>query len=228
MTSPEAPVAPPLNVLSFRFVLEDVEPDRGGGGDATLRPVIDGVDVLDSAPSLIGRDPDALLGPSLDLLPSFDGCDVAVGVCTCGELGCDAFRVVVRRDGDVVRWSPSDRGQTVRQTYVFGLVRYLDALDAARALRPHEGRGRRIAHEIRGRFGARYGVDRPLIQSWARIEWVSSWPWTSDTVRACVEPSGGPQDVLDLAPLPGESDHEAAVRIGDLLVDLAARRPGGA
>lgn len=229
MTPTEAPTAPTLNVLSFRLVFVDVDPDLGDGAIATLRPMIDGVDVLDADPWVMGRDPDALLhADAPDLLPPGEGWELAIGVCTCGELGCGAFRVTVSRDGDVVRWSPSRGSHTVPETYVFGLVAYLDELEAARALRLREGRGRRIAHGIYRRLGARYGVNRPLLDGPTRIYWVNSWPWTSDTVKARIEPHRDQQDLVEFAPLPAETDDEAAVRIADLLWDLSSTHPDDA
>jgi hypothetical protein len=173
MTLPKAPTAPHLNVLSFRFVLDEGDPDEEGG-NATLRPLIDGVDLLEAAYLIKGCDPDDLLGRrARHLLPLAESTEAAVGVCTCGELGCGSLRVTVARRGDIVEWRPTSSGQTIGAIYRFGLVAYLDALEQARALRPYEGRGRRVASAVRRRLGSDPEcVEHPLLPGATQVDWV--------------------------------------------------------
>jgi hypothetical protein len=226
MTLPDAPTAPHLNVLSFRFVLDEGDPDDEGA-NATLRPVVDGVDLLDGVRLIRGCDPDDLLGTrARHLLPLAGSSDAAVGVCTCGELGCGSFRISVSRRGDVVEWGAAACGQTITGTYRFGLVAYLDALEQAKALRPYEGRGRRVARIVTQRLSSEPdGVEHPLLPGRTQVDWVSAWPWTSDVVRACVVPPGSDQQVLDFPPLPDEDDAAFAERVAQRLEELAWPSP---
>ena len=209
-------MAPHLNVRSLRFVLEE-------GDVATLRPVIDGHDLLHGARMIMGCNPDDLLSRRrVELLPITGSGHAAIGVCTCGVLGCGAFRVSVRRDGDVVEWGPFPVGQTVTRTYRFGLVAYLDELQAARLLRPYEGRGHRTAREVtRLLMGDPDDKEQPMLPGVTRVDWVSAWPWTSDVVQACVAPGGGDTEIIEFTALPDEDDTAFAERIVEALWRLA-------
>lgn len=212
-----------MNVLSFRFVLHDPGPDDEGG-IACLHPLVDGRDVLDGARLSRGCDPDDLLRRrAVELLPLGGRRDAAIGVCSCGELGCRSFRVSISRQADVVQWSPAEHGETTAETYRFALVDYLDALEDARELRPFEGRGRGVAREVRRQLLEDPDeTRRPLLDGVTQIEWVASWPWTSDVVRAGVTPAGAAlEEVLDFIALTDEDDVAFALRIVQALWALA-------
>lgn len=223
MTPHQAPAAPHLNVLSFHVVLDEIDPEDGGGAEAQLRPLVDGRDLLDGARLIKGCDPDDLLGRrALDLLP-LAGCRAAaIGVCTRGELGCGSFHVLVSRHGGVVAWTPTPAGQTTTEVYRFDLVAYLDALETARGLRPREGRGRRTAREVRRQLGED-DPDRPtqpLLLGATQVDWVGAWPWTSDVVTAGLTAPDGKAEVLDFSPLPDEDDDRFSERIVQALLQL--------
>ena len=92
---------------------------------------------------------------------------------------------------------------------------YLDALDRARGLRPYEGRGRRVAREVRRQLlEDPDDPQRPLLEGVTQVEWVASWPWTSDVVRAGVTPSKATlEEVLEFVALPDEDDVAFALRL---------------
>ncbi len=135
---------PEFDDLTFQFAV-----DADGGG--TLRPIINGQDLLAVHRNNRGRDPDDLLPPLSDLLlPTRCGRHAVIGSCTCGNTGCGSLSMIVRRDGDVVLWEPvhTGRRETLHLPCRFELLQYLEAVDNAAEVRPGEGRARRIAREV--------------------------------------------------------------------------------
>lgn len=197
-------------------------------GLPTLRPVIDGRDLLGQHKNDHGLDPDRLLPPlSTILLPTRAPRRVMIGCCSCGETGCGSLALQSRRLGSQVLWEPDERAQyeTLSRSYVFDLTQYLDAVDQASEDRPGEGRGRRVARRVRQLLGLYdQAYDSLTIFQKVRVDWVSAWPWDSDVVRVSVSDADG-QQLLDYSPTLEESDAQLAVRIA---ADLGDRRYGRA
>jgi hypothetical protein len=215
------PTARSVSGLELRLKLVD--------GVPSLRPVIDGEDLLSGYANSEGRDPDELLPPlSGVLLPTAIGRRALIGSCGCGEIGCGALAVLVRRDRATVTWGPvsSPGPETLSRTYRFELEQYLDAIDGASRDRPGEGRGRALARTILvglrdydDRYGKRFGAD---------IDWVSGGRWGDDDVQASLSTDGG-QEISTFAPDSGESDEQFASRVVSALnqqrtVAMAARQ----
>ena len=74
-----------------------------------LTVLVDGWD-LSRAWDGLGRDPDALLGPSSPLLPGEAPRHVAVLRCWCGQEGCGSLVARIRRDGGDVAWDDFSEG----------------------------------------------------------------------------------------------------------------------
>jgi hypothetical protein len=210
-----------MNHLTFTFVTTG--PDAG-----QLRPVVDGEDLLDGYRNNRGLPPDRLLPPlSSTLLPTRAARSVLIGCCSCGETGCGSLWLSLHRDGDQVIWAPvpDPRGETLGRSYRFGLVDYLDAVDAAAADRPGEGRGLRVARLVRLTIGLYDGRYESLIYfRTTRIDWVSSWPWDSDTVKASLSDADG-HHVLEFDAEPEETDRQFAARIAAELNERRMPRP---
>lgn len=97
-------------------------------------------------------DPVGLLPPdSRVLLPSAAPSRAMVGICSCGESGCDSLWLQVRRDGEQVCWEPVEprTGTGISTTYRFDLRQYLDAIDAGTASLSWEQRPRLLARRLR-------------------------------------------------------------------------------
>lgn len=183
---------------------------------ATLRPIIDGVDLLEDYKNDQGLDPDRLLPPLSSLLfPTRAGRQVLIGVCSCGETGCGSLALWVRRVASEVKWEPVEvpPDETILRNYRFDLTQYLEAVDRAADDPPGEGRGRRVARMVRlmlGLHDQRYDVLTHFHV--AKIDWISAWPWRSETVKVSLSSDKG-QDVREFSGLPGESDQHLASRI---------------
>lgn len=231
----------PLSTLRLVTVL-----DRAG--HPSLRPFVDGRDLLLGCANPKGLDPDALLPPlSTRLLPTREGATVVLGACACGETGCGSLSARVRRDGGDVVWEPHRApDETLDATYRFGLQPYLDALDdatAARVAHPDadptddasasssgavpagepvaEGLGRRVARDVRRALRLHEQVDAAVsLFHAARVDWVSAWPWSSPDVRASVT-TNGTQEVLTFVAQHDEDEDGFTRRV---LVELDARR----
>lgn len=101
----------------------------------------------------LGRDPADLLPPfSRALLPSAAPTPLMIGICGCGIAEDYSLWVSLRRDGDEVVWEPTrvtEHGhRSVRETWRFDLVSYLDAIDAATGPWAWESRARVVAREL--------------------------------------------------------------------------------
>jgi hypothetical protein len=93
------------STLSFQHVV-------AGDGAATLRPIVDGVDLLSDYRNSRGLDPDPLLPPlSASLMPSRLGHRLVVGSCGCGDSGCGSLSMEIRRQGGSVTWGPAETGR---------------------------------------------------------------------------------------------------------------------
>lgn len=163
-----------------------------------------------------GLDPERLLPPlSSLLLPTRTGRRVLIGCCSCGETGCGSLALRLRRLGSVVLWEPDDHSQyeSLSRTFSFDLTQYLDAVDDAAGDRPGEGRGSRVAREVRLMLGLddQSNESLTIFQS-VPLDWISAWPWDSDLVRVSLTDASG-QDVLEFVAAPGESDQAFAVRV---------------
>ena len=120
-----------VNSLQFRLFLDD--------GNASLRPMIDGDDLLAGYRNSTGRDPNRVLPPvSSVLLPTGEARAVLIGSCSCGVTGCGSLEMSVRREHGTVIWEPAlyPQYETLSRSYRFELERYLDAVDAAIDDRP--------------------------------------------------------------------------------------------
>lgn len=216
-------------------------------GHPSLRPCVDGRDLLLGYANPKGLDPDALLPPlSTRLLPTREGATVVLGACACGETGCGSLSARVRREGGDVVWEPHRApDETLDATYRFGLQAYLDAVDDATAARMAypdadpvddatggpdavstgdavaEGLGRRVARDVRHALRLQEQVDAAVsLFHVARIDWVSAWPWSSPDVRASVT-TNGTQEVLTFVAQHDEDEDGFTRRV---LVELDARR----
>lgn len=205
-----------MNKLELRY---DITDER-----ITLRPCVDGVDMLASYENNQGRDPDDLLPPlSSQLLPVSIGHSTLLGVCSCGESGCGSLIVSIRRDQSEVLWEPAESAgqETLNRSYLFELTGYLDAIDRAAGEPPFgEGRGRRVARIVRlqlGMYDQRY--ESMTVFHRARIDWITAWPWTSDVVRASVT-TAGEQLVLEFGSQLDEDDVQFARRVAAQLARL--------
>lgn len=172
-----------MDSLQLRFETRDQ--------NITLRPYVDGHDLLADYENERGRDPDDLLPPlSSRLFPSSERHLVIMGVCSCGESGCGSLALSIRREGGDVIWEPAPvaHDETLSRSYRFELRAYLDAIDAAAANPPvGEGVGRRVARMVRlglGMYDQHY--ESLVVFHRARIDWVSAWPWSSDVVEVSV------------------------------------------
>jgi hypothetical protein len=185
-------------------------------GRGTLRPTVDGLDLLAGYRNNEGLNPDELLPPlSRVLLPTRTPRNIVVGACSCGETGCGSLWMQVRRVDDQVLWEPAEVpfGETLSRSYRFDLVSYLNAVDAAAEDRVDEGRGRRVARMVRlalGQYDARY--DSVRFFHAVTLDWVSAWPWTSAVVAVSLSGAEG-QVVHEFAATADESDDEFAARI---------------
>jgi len=183
----------------------------------TLRPFIDGQDLLAGFNNDHGRDPDDLLPPlSTQLFPTRDGRTAIIGMCSCGETGCGSLAVRIRRIRSEVVWEATDSPgcETLHRSYSFDLTSYLDAVDDAAGDPPQgEGQGRRVGRAVRvllGMYEQKYGTVTLFHQ--AKIDWISAWPWPSDVVKASVSSVNG-QTVHEFRSHPGERDAKFAARV---------------
>lgn len=145
----------------------------------------------------LGRDPADLLPPfSRALLPSAAPTPLMIGICGCGVAEDCSLWVSLRRDGDEVVWEPArvtEHGhRSVRETWRFDLIAYLDAVDAATGPWAWESRARVVARELedlaagflpRG-IGPRGGHLRGAYAD-------SDWPEPDAVVVLTDEPGGG-------------------------------------
>ena len=203
-----------MNVLRLRYVVDNTS--------VSLRPIIDGAELLSQHRNSTGLEPDALLPPvSSVLLPTRAGRSVDLGACSCGEVGCGSLSANIRRLGNVVIWEPAERvrDETILRIYRFDLLDYLDAIDAAAQDRPGEGRGPRVARMVELRLGRKdQGVPRLPTLLGVSIDWVTAWPWTTDKVRASLTWDEG-HELVEYGPQPRESDERYADRIVENLMD---------
>jgi hypothetical protein len=183
----------------------------------TLRPFIDGQDLLAGFNNDHGRDPDDLLPPlSTQLFPTREGRTAIVGMCSCGETGCGALAIRIRRVRSEVVWEATESPgyETLHRSYSFDLTDYLDAVDdAADDPPPGEGQGRRVARAVRvllGLHDQKYSTVTLFHQ--AKVDWISAWPWTSDVVKVSVSLIDG-QTVHEFSSHPGETEAKFAARV---------------
>ena len=113
----------------------------------------------------LGRDPARLLPPfSRALLPSATPTPLMIGICGCGDADDYSVWVSLRRDAGEVVWEPTpvtENGHhSVRETWRFDLVAYLDAIDAATGPWAWESTARVVARELREL--ARWSLRRDL------------------------------------------------------------------
>ncbi len=179
-----------MNELRLRYAIES--------GSATLRPVVDGVELLDGYDNNQGLDPDRLLPPlSSVLLPTRSGRRVLIGCCSCGETGCGSLGFRLRRLRSQVLWEPDDGAQyeSLSRSFRFDLTQYLDALDDAAEDRPGEGRGGRVARHVRIMLGLYDQSDDSLtVCQEVKVDWVSAWPWDSELVKVSLTSGKGQQN----------------------------------
>jgi hypothetical protein len=156
-------------------------------------------------------DPVGLLPPdSRALLPTRHPTPVMIGVCSCGEPGCGSLWMQVRRDGDEVVWGPTQhppRG-SVRRPWRFGLVPYLDAIDAAAGPWSWEGPSRLLARELRTH---RDGPLGPHIGTGFGLHEVRAWPGVDRMVGLVAGPAG--LATFSITVRPGDTLDGAAGRI---------------
>lgn len=202
------------NTLSFQHAV-------AGDGGATLRPIIDGVDLLEGHRNSRGVDPDRLLPPvSSSLMPSRLAHRVVIGSCGCGDSGCGSLSMEIRRRGGSVTWGPAETGrrESIRQTYEFELEAYIDAVDVAAEVRPGEGQGRRVARAVTCLIREHADVMGETPHQAPGIAWVSGYPYDSPRMEARLD-VGGEQHLRQINPLPGETDEQMANRAFDVLQD---------
>ena len=148
-----------------------IEPTMSNARPST-RLTINGVDLLtlqrpagggDEPLQFLPPDPAVLLPPdSPALLASTVPSHAMVGICSCGELGCNSLWAQVRRDGRQVVWEPDPHSprRTLDTTYRFDLIAYLGSVDAAAAaVLACPDRPRRIARELRRQRDSLFGFD---------------------------------------------------------------------
>lgn len=129
-----------------------------------LRIIVNGADLNDSQRPLSHRGHPFLFLPprcstilppeATALLPTARPTQAMVGVCTCGEAGCNSLWVRVRRCADRVVWEPDDSSSrhTVDRRWSFELVPYLDEIDdAVVASDGVQPRAHAVAREVRRR-----------------------------------------------------------------------------
>lgn len=170
----------------------------------TIVVMVDGDDLLAVEHPLSWRgdplnyqppDPRRLLPPdSFDLIPTAAPRRAMVGVCLCGEAGCDSLWVQIRRDGTRVIWEPDPRPprHSIDHCWTFELRAYLDVIDhAAERVGAIESRARRLARQIRGQRDSLFGF--PVSNRTAMFECLGAEAMWSD------RESAGPQLGLRLA-----------------------------
>jgi hypothetical protein len=146
-------------------------------------------------------DPVGLLPPdSRVLLPSAAPSLAMVGICGCGEAGCDSLWLQVRRDGDDVWWEPVtvQTGHSVDTAWRFGLRQYHDAIDAGTAGLTWEQRPRLLARRLRAERDGLFGF--PLPPHYQLLD-ARAWPGF-DQIHVTV---AGPTGVVH-HPLPVPAD----------------------
>lgn len=198
-----------MNKLQLRYEVHDDQ--------LTLRPFIDGQDLLHGYRNDQGLDPHRLLPPiSSVLLPVRAGNVAIIGVCSCGETGCGSLSVRLARIGSEVIWEPEPDPdyETVTRTYRFDLQQYLDAVDDAAGDPPWgEGRGRRVSRAVRLSLGLYDQAYESLaVFHTGTVDWVSAWPWTSDVVKVSIT-SDGQQEIYEFAAGLDETEAELAARV---------------
>lgn len=147
-------------------------------------------------------DPVGLLPPdSRVLLPTTLPVPAMIGICSCGEPGCDSLWMQVRRDRDLVVWEPTTDTPraSIRHTYRFALLPYLDALDDA-CTRAVEERPQVLARELRASrdslFGAPVRGQVLDVRAWPGTGWISVGIVAPSAVRQ-LRIVAGPHDSLD-------------------------------
>ncbi len=140
---------------------------------------------------------DLLPPDSMALLPTARSRPAMVGICGCGIAGCDSLWLQVRRCGEQVIWEPYPASPhlTIESRYVFGLVQYLDAVDAGQASTSQwESRALVLAQELRRRRDSLNGfpmfAGRGADMAVLRLLEVSAWPGHDAIVLTVATPSG--------------------------------------
>lgn len=177
---------------------------RPGRWRPTIDFSVDGVDLLELEHPLSWRgepltfhpssDPRWLLPPdSFVLVPTAAPQRAMVGVCSCGEPGCNSLWLQVRREGGRVVWEPDPDPprHSITRRWSFELQAYLDVLDGAvRRNAALEPRARRVARRIRRERAALFGF--PVSNRTTVFECLGA-------ESICWDPDAGPQLGLRLA-----------------------------
>lgn len=190
---------------------------RPGRWRPTIDFSVDGVDLLELEHPLSWRGEPLTLHPSSDprwllppdsfvLVPTAAPQRAMVGVCSCGEPGCNSLWLQVRREGGRVVWEPDPDPprHSITRRWSFELQAYLDVLDGAvRRNAALEPRARRVARRIRRERAALFGYLVPLPDERTDAEIIDS--------LHCFEPerftrtAGGPWSIPNRdAPRDGE------------------------
>jgi hypothetical protein len=126
--------------------------------------------------------PVGLLPPdSASLLPTAAPREAMVGICDCGEAGCNSLWLQIRREAGTVVWEPvpNPPRASIDTTWRFELREYLDALDEGqRSMQRWEGRPHHIARELRRQRDSLFGltmVDRAT-RTHVQLLDATAWP----------------------------------------------------
>jgi hypothetical protein len=106
-----------MNVITLKFAASPFSNDH------EVRPVIDGIDLLrELAEDCLGLDP-----PQLFQQPALGRNGVLlIGRCSCGDVGCGAFRAEVAVAGERVSWRVGDD-----HSFTFDKQQYLECFERA-------------------------------------------------------------------------------------------------
>ncbi|HEX3815033.1 MAG TPA: hypothetical protein VHX59_19540 [Mycobacteriales bacterium] len=196
---------------------------------ATTSLIIDDVDVLGIETPVVRRDgrrrpaepflpvdPMWLLPPdSKALLPTRAPTQAMIGVCSCGEPGCNSLWIQLRRTRDSVLWEPNPHSPrcSVGRSWRFGLVSYLNAVDSADS-RPEE-RARLLARELCRQRDSFFGF--PMGQQFRLLN-ARAWPGEDSLMITVADPGS-----VHAYPIPlgiDESDEDVLYRLRTFDPDL--------
>jgi hypothetical protein len=141
-------------------------------------------------------DPAGLPPPdSATLLPTTAPRQAMIGICDCGESGCNSLWLQVRRDAGTVIWEPerSTPRATIDTTWRFDLRRYLYALDEGqRSMGGWEQRPHRVARELRRQRDSLFGLTMVDQVTHAHVKLLdaSAWPGHDYVLLTAATPLG--------------------------------------